>query len=208
MLSQWIRYSYEFQKLWGQSPWPRFGIVNHLVQPSSYWSASFVSHLWPIYLEYVRFWWVKCYVPFWFTRYWQTSAEKEGKNPMQTLLPYIALLTLLSPFAILAVAFANNWIKLPNQWELDYLIDGRKKFSLVLVESWDESATTPELHFSSLCLSYLNGVKLLSACHFCTYFPYKIVVFQFAAKYTASTLPTHFSEGMWVLFGLFLVFSN
>lgn len=48
------------------------------------------------------------------SRYWTTAAEREGKNPMQTLLPYIALLTILSPFAILAVAYANNWIKLPN----------------------------------------------------------------------------------------------
>ncbi|XP_024358733.1 uncharacterized protein [Physcomitrium patens] len=47
-------------------------------------------------------------------QYWTTAAEREGKNPMQTLLPYIALLTILSPFAILAVAYANNWIKLPN----------------------------------------------------------------------------------------------
>ena len=47
-------------------------------------------------------------------RYWTTAAEREGKNPMQTLLPYIALLTLLSPFAILGVAYSQGWIKLPN----------------------------------------------------------------------------------------------
>ncbi|KAG0565213.1 hypothetical protein M758_8G168800 [Ceratodon purpureus] len=47
-------------------------------------------------------------------QYWTTAAEREGKNPMQTLLPYIALLTLLSPFAILGVAYSQGWIKLPN----------------------------------------------------------------------------------------------
>lgn len=47
-------------------------------------------------------------------RYWQTAAEKEGKNPMQSVLPYIAIVGLLTPFAILALAFANNWIKLPR----------------------------------------------------------------------------------------------
>jgi hypothetical protein len=46
-------------------------------------------------------------------RYWQTAAEKEGKNPMQTPLPYIAIAGFLTPFIILAVAFANNWIKIP-----------------------------------------------------------------------------------------------
>jgi hypothetical protein len=47
-------------------------------------------------------------------RYWQTAAEKEGKNPMQSVLPYIAIVGLLTPFAILALAFANNWIKVPR----------------------------------------------------------------------------------------------
>lgn len=47
-------------------------------------------------------------------QYWTTAAEREGKNPMQTLLPYIALLTLLSPFVILAVAYTQGWIKTPN----------------------------------------------------------------------------------------------
>jgi hypothetical protein len=47
-------------------------------------------------------------------QYWQTAAEKEGKNPMQSVLPYIAIVGLLTPFAILALAFANNWIKLPR----------------------------------------------------------------------------------------------
>lgn len=47
-------------------------------------------------------------------QYWTAAAEREGKNPMQTLLPYIFLLTILSPFAILAVAYFNGWIKTPN----------------------------------------------------------------------------------------------
>lgn len=47
-------------------------------------------------------------------QYWTTAAEREGKNPMQTLLPYIALLTLIAPFAILAVAYTQGWIKVPN----------------------------------------------------------------------------------------------
>ncbi len=47
-------------------------------------------------------------------RYWQSAAEKEGKNPMQSVLPYIAIGGLLTPFAILALAFANNWIKVPR----------------------------------------------------------------------------------------------
>jgi hypothetical protein len=47
-------------------------------------------------------------------RYWTTAAEREGKNPMLTLLPYIALLTLIAPFAILAVAYTQGWIKVPN----------------------------------------------------------------------------------------------
>ena len=48
------------------------------------------------------------------SRYWTTAAEREGKNPMQTVLPYIFLLTVLAPFAILAVAYTQGWIKLPN----------------------------------------------------------------------------------------------
>ncbi|KAL3689835.1 hypothetical protein R1sor_016144 [Riccia sorocarpa] len=46
-------------------------------------------------------------------QYWQTADEREGKNPMATPLPYILILSVLSPFIILAVAFANNWIKIP-----------------------------------------------------------------------------------------------
>ncbi|KAL3698292.1 hypothetical protein R1sor_012368 [Riccia sorocarpa] len=46
-------------------------------------------------------------------QYWQTADEREGKNPMATPLPYILILSILSPFIILAVAFANNWIKIP-----------------------------------------------------------------------------------------------
>lgn len=46
-------------------------------------------------------------------RYWQTADEKSGKGPMSSPLPYIALLGILSPFLILAVAYFNNWIKVP-----------------------------------------------------------------------------------------------
>ncbi|CAM6109725.1 unnamed protein product [Calypogeia fissa] len=46
-------------------------------------------------------------------QYWLTPDEREGKNPMTTPLPYILILSVLSPFLILAVAFANNWIKIP-----------------------------------------------------------------------------------------------
>lgn len=44
-------------------------------------------------------------------RYWQTEAEREGRSPMQSVLPYIAILGLLTPFAILGLAFANGWIE-------------------------------------------------------------------------------------------------
>lgn len=47
-------------------------------------------------------------------QYWQTAAEKEGKNPMQTVLPYVAILGLLTPFIILGLAFAGGYIKTPN----------------------------------------------------------------------------------------------
>ncbi|KAG6542764.1 hypothetical protein Mapa_015841 [Marchantia paleacea] len=46
-------------------------------------------------------------------QYWQTADERDGKNPMASPLPYILILSVLSPFLILAVAFANNWIKVP-----------------------------------------------------------------------------------------------
>ncbi|KAL2644868.1 hypothetical protein R1flu_012455 [Riccia fluitans] len=46
-------------------------------------------------------------------QYWQTADERDGKNPMASPLPYILILSVLSPFIILAVAFANNWIKIP-----------------------------------------------------------------------------------------------
>ncbi|BFI28703.1 hypothetical protein MPTK2_2g22260 [Marchantia polymorpha subsp. ruderalis] len=46
-------------------------------------------------------------------QYWQTADERDGKNPMASPLPYILILSILSPFLILAVAFANNWIKVP-----------------------------------------------------------------------------------------------
>lgn len=46
-------------------------------------------------------------------QYWQTAAEKEGKGPMSTILPYIVILGFLTPFIILGIAFANGWIKVP-----------------------------------------------------------------------------------------------
>eukprot|EP00270_Netrium_digitus_P002829 TRINITY_DN131_c0_g1_i1.p1 TRINITY_DN131_c0_g1~~TRINITY_DN131_c0_g1_i1.p1 ORF type:complete len:130 (+),score=15.77 TRINITY_DN131_c0_g1_i1:120-509(+) len=48
-------------------------------------------------------------------QYWQTAAEREGRGPMQTLLPYIAILGLLTPFLILGVAFALGWIQSPGR---------------------------------------------------------------------------------------------
>ena len=46
-------------------------------------------------------------------RYWRSEAEREGKNPMTTILPYIAILGFATPFIILGIAFANGWIKTP-----------------------------------------------------------------------------------------------
>lgn len=47
-------------------------------------------------------------------RYWQTAGEREGENPMATPLPYILIFGMSTPFIILAIAFANGWIKTPN----------------------------------------------------------------------------------------------
>uniref|UniRef100_A0A7N0VMQ7 Transmembrane protein n=1 Tax=Kalanchoe fedtschenkoi TaxID=63787 RepID=A0A7N0VMQ7_KALFE len=46
-------------------------------------------------------------------QYWQTAGEREGENPMKTPLPYIIIFGMSTPFIILAVAFANGWIKIP-----------------------------------------------------------------------------------------------
>lgn len=50
-------------------------------------------------------------------RYWQTAGEREGENPMKTPLPYIIIFGMSTPFIILAVAFANGWIKVPVRWD-------------------------------------------------------------------------------------------
>lgn len=47
-------------------------------------------------------------------QYWQSEAERAGKGPMQTLLPWLAILGILMPFLILGIAFANGFIKTPN----------------------------------------------------------------------------------------------
>ncbi|XP_073148498.1 uncharacterized protein [Henckelia pumila] len=46
-------------------------------------------------------------------QYWQTAGEREGENPMSTPLPYIIIFGMSTPFVILAIAFANGWIKIP-----------------------------------------------------------------------------------------------
>ncbi|KAJ9169934.1 hypothetical protein P3X46_018076 [Hevea brasiliensis] len=46
-------------------------------------------------------------------QYWQTAGEREGENPMKTPLPYIIIFGMSTPFAILAIALANGWIKVP-----------------------------------------------------------------------------------------------
>ncbi|KAL0898916.1 hypothetical protein Bca101_082877 [Brassica carinata] len=45
--------------------------------------------------------------------YWQSAGEREGENPMKTPLPYIIIFGMSTPFVILAIAFANGWIKVP-----------------------------------------------------------------------------------------------
>ncbi|TMW95225.1 hypothetical protein EJD97_009215 [Solanum chilense] len=46
-------------------------------------------------------------------QYWQSAGEKAGENPMMTPLPYIIIFGMSTPFVILAIAFANGWIKVP-----------------------------------------------------------------------------------------------
>lgn len=46
-------------------------------------------------------------------RYWQTAGEREGENPMKTPIPYIIIFGMSTPFVILAIAFANGWVKVP-----------------------------------------------------------------------------------------------
>ncbi|XP_030454815.1 uncharacterized protein LOC115676087 [Syzygium oleosum] len=46
-------------------------------------------------------------------QYWQTAGERKGENPMKTPLPYIIIFGMATPFVILAIAFANGWIKVP-----------------------------------------------------------------------------------------------
>ncbi|KAI8557893.1 hypothetical protein RHMOL_Rhmol04G0046200 [Rhododendron molle] len=45
--------------------------------------------------------------------YWQTAGERKGENPMSTPIPYIIIFGMSTPFVILAIAFANGWIKAP-----------------------------------------------------------------------------------------------
>ncbi|KAH6764765.1 transmembrane protein [Perilla frutescens var. frutescens] len=49
-------------------------------------------------------------------QYWQTAGEREGENPMKTPLPYIIIFGMSTPFVILAIAFANGWIKGSRTW--------------------------------------------------------------------------------------------
>lgn len=74
-------------------------------------SLSFSSFPTPIY---IRIGWHECVV--WKFRYWQTAGEREGENPMMTPLPYIIIFGMSTPFVILAIAFANGWIKVPVRW--------------------------------------------------------------------------------------------
>ncbi|PKI76866.1 uncharacterized protein LOC116215413 [Punica granatum] len=46
-------------------------------------------------------------------QYWQTAGERKGENPMKTPIPYIIIFGMSTPFVILAIAFANGWIKVP-----------------------------------------------------------------------------------------------
>ncbi|KAF3443246.1 hypothetical protein FNV43_RR12928 [Rhamnella rubrinervis] len=46
-------------------------------------------------------------------QYWQTAGERKGENPMKTPLPYIIIFGMSTPFVILAIGFANGWIKVP-----------------------------------------------------------------------------------------------
>ena len=46
-------------------------------------------------------------------QYWQAAGERKGENPMKTPLPYIIIFGMSTPFVILAIAFANGWIKVP-----------------------------------------------------------------------------------------------
>ncbi|KAL9457299.1 hypothetical protein AB3S75_006361 [Citrus x aurantiifolia] len=45
--------------------------------------------------------------------FWQTAGERKGENPMKTPIPYIIIFGMSTPFVILAIAFANGWIKMP-----------------------------------------------------------------------------------------------
>eukprot|EP00271_Cylindrocystis_brebissonii_P010379 TRINITY_DN26552_c0_g1_i1.p1 TRINITY_DN26552_c0_g1~~TRINITY_DN26552_c0_g1_i1.p1 ORF type:complete len:140 (-),score=15.84 TRINITY_DN26552_c0_g1_i1:1286-1705(-) len=46
--------------------------------------------------------------------FWQSEGERSGKNPMSTILPWVAILGILFPFIILGIAFANGYIKTPS----------------------------------------------------------------------------------------------
>ncbi|GLT27456.1 hypothetical protein SLA2020_024530 [Shorea laevis] len=46
-------------------------------------------------------------------QYWQSAGERAGENPMKTPLPYIIIFGMSTPFVILAIGFANGWIKVP-----------------------------------------------------------------------------------------------
>ncbi|KAI8011872.1 hypothetical protein LOK49_LG06G00868 [Camellia lanceoleosa] len=46
-------------------------------------------------------------------QYWQAAGERKGENPMKTPIPYIIIFGMSTPFVILAIAFANGWIKVP-----------------------------------------------------------------------------------------------
>ncbi|KAK2985676.1 hypothetical protein RJ640_011904 [Escallonia rubra] len=46
-------------------------------------------------------------------QYWQAAGERKGENPMMTPLPYIIIFGMSTPFVILAIAFANGWVKVP-----------------------------------------------------------------------------------------------
>ncbi|KAL5218006.1 hypothetical protein ABZP36_018690 [Zizania latifolia] len=64
-------------------------------------------------IQHVIHWCVKCKVDVTECRYWQTAGERKGENPMMTPLPYIIIFGMSTPFVILAIAFANGWIKVP-----------------------------------------------------------------------------------------------
>ena len=99
-------------------------------------------------------------------QYWQTAGEREGENPMKTPLPYIIIFGMSTPFVILAIAFANGWVKVPVRWcdytNLIWLVNPPSAISCISIYFYRSALNFHVMSFAIVLLIQHN--KLIMPC--------------------------------------------